>query len=102
MTPSGSPATILVTGGAGYIGSHVCLALAAAGWQPVVSDDLSGGHAWAVQWGPLVSGHLSDVAATDAALMQYRPAAVIHPAGLILAPDTVAQPPRSQTSNRTG
>src|SRR3546814_15578770 len=95
MTPSGSPATILVTGGAGYIGSHVCLALAAAGWRPVVYDDLSGGHDWAVQWGPLVRGDLADVAALDAALMQYRPAAVLHLAGLIFPSATVPPPTRS-------
>jgi len=44
---------ILVAGGAGYIGSHVCKALAAEGYLPVTLDDLSSGHAEAVQWGPL-------------------------------------------------
>ena len=54
---------ILVTGGAGYIGSHTCKALDAAGYTPVVFDDLSNGHAEAVQWGPLVRGDnvLNDV-----------------------------------------
>ena len=42
---------ILVTGGAGYIGSHTCKALAMAGYQPVVLDDLSAGHCEAVKWG---------------------------------------------------
>src|SRR3546814_13812400 len=102
MTPSGSPATILVTGGAGYIGSHVCLALAAAGWRPVVYDDLSGGHDWAVQWGPLVQADLADAAALDAALMPYRPAAVIHLAGLIVASESVAQPAGYHHANVTG
>jgi UDP-glucose 4-epimerase len=45
--------TVLVTGGAGYVGSHVCLRLAAAGYLPIVFDNLSTGHDWAVQWGPL-------------------------------------------------
>ena len=44
--------TILVTGGAGYIGSHACKALAAAGYMPVVYDNMEYGHDWAVKWGP--------------------------------------------------
>ena len=46
--------TVLVTGGAGYIGSHVCKALGRVGYQPIVFDNLRYGHAWAVKWGPLV------------------------------------------------
>ena len=51
---------VLVTGGAGYVGSHACKALATAGYQPVVYDNLSRGHTWAVRWGPLEVGDLSD------------------------------------------
>jgi len=51
---------VLVTGGAGYIGSHTCKALAAAGMTPVALDDLSLGHEWAVQWGPLERVDLID------------------------------------------
>lgn len=75
--------TILVTGGAGYIGSHTCKALARAGCRPVVFDDLSNGHAEAVLWGPLVEGDVRDPAALEAAMRTHRPAAVIHFAGLI-------------------
>ena len=46
--------TVLVTGGAGYVGSHACKALAAAGITPVTFDNLEAGHRWAVKWGPLV------------------------------------------------
>ncbi len=53
-------AAILVTGGAGYIGSHTCKALAGAGFLPVTLDNLSAGHRWAVRWGPLVEGDLAD------------------------------------------
>jgi UDP-arabinose 4-epimerase len=53
---------ILVTGGAGYIGSHTAKHLATAGHEPVVFDDLSQGHEWAVKWGPLERGSLSDPA----------------------------------------
>src|SRR3546814_3755285 len=68
----------------------------------LVYDDLSGGHDWAVQWGPLVQADLADAAALDAALMQYRPAAVIHLAGLIVASESVAQPARYHHANVTG
>ena len=53
---------ILVTGGAGYIGSHTAKLLAAAGHEPMVFDDLSQGHEWAVKWGPLERGSLADPA----------------------------------------
>ena len=52
--------TVLVTGGAGYIGSHVCKALADAGAVPVCYDTLEKGHAWAVKWGPLERGDIGD------------------------------------------
>ena len=51
---------ILVTGGAGYIGSHTCKALAAAGYHPVVLDNLVSGHRWAVKWGTFLLGDLND------------------------------------------
>ena len=49
---------ILVTGGAGYIGSHTCKALAAAGFTPITYDNMVYGHDWAVNWGPLVRGDI--------------------------------------------
>ena len=57
--------TVLVTGGAGYIGSHVCKALAEAGDRPVCYDTLEKGHDWAVQWGPLERGDIGDKAQLD-------------------------------------
>lgn len=73
----------LVTGGAGYIGSHVCKALKAAGYVPVAFDNLSGGKISAVQWGPLVVGDILDQKALDAAFEEHQPVGVIHLAGLI-------------------
>jgi UDP-glucose 4-epimerase len=70
--------TVLVTGGAGYIGSHACKALAHAGYLPVTYDDLSTGHSQAVKWGPLEEGSLHDRARLDAAIARHRPAAVMH------------------------
>ncbi|MDY6924748.1 MAG: UDP-glucose 4-epimerase GalE [Pseudomonadota bacterium] len=74
---------ILVTGGAGYIGSHTCKALASAGYVPVAFDDLSNGHAEAVQWGPLVRGDVRDAAAVAEGIRLHNACAVIHFAGLI-------------------
>jgi UDP-glucose-4-epimerase GalE len=83
---------VLVTGGAGYIGSHVCLALHEAGYLPVAFDDLSGGHRWAVRWGPLVVGDIRNQAATVTCLRQWRCEAVMHLAGLISVAESVANP----------
>jgi UDP-arabinose 4-epimerase len=69
---------VFVTGGAGYIGSHVCKALARAGHTPVSFDNLSAGHREAVKWGPLVVGDLADAAAVRAALAESRAEAVMH------------------------
>jgi UDP-glucose-4-epimerase GalE len=69
---------ILVTGGAGYIGSHACKALAARGYQPIVYDNLSRGHRWAVRWGPLEIGDIADATRLRAVLKQYRPLGLIH------------------------
>ena len=52
---------VLVTGGAGYIGSHTAKLLAASGHTPIVFDDLSQGHEWAVKWGPIERGRLADL-----------------------------------------
>ncbi|HVZ71150.1 MAG TPA: UDP-glucose 4-epimerase GalE [Polyangia bacterium] len=69
---------IFVTGGAGYIGSHVCKALARAGHEPITFDNLSTGHRWAVKWGPLVVGDLGDAAGLKKALADSRAEAVMH------------------------
>jgi UDP-arabinose 4-epimerase len=73
--------TILVAGGAGFIGSHTCKALARAGYFPVTYDDLSRGHEWAVRWGPLEVGNIGDHARLTEVVLRYRPRAVIHFAG---------------------
>ena len=61
----GHERTVLVTGGAGYIGSHACKALRAAGFTPVACDNLVYGHPWAVRWGPLERGDIADRAWLD-------------------------------------
>src|SRR5437762_9097639 len=57
---SGGWMRVLVTGGAGYIGSHTAKVLARSGFEPIVLDNLSTGHRWAVKWGPLVEGDLGE------------------------------------------
>lgn len=69
---------VLIVGGAGYIGSHVCKALAARGDEPIVFDNLSRGHEHAVRWGPLFKGDIQNRADLDAAFAQYQPEAVMH------------------------
>lgn len=83
---------ILVTGGAGYIGSHTCKALARAGHAPIVFDDLSNGHPEAVRWGPLVIGDVRDTAAVSACMAAHAVTDVIHFAGLIEVGRSVQEP----------
>jgi UDP-glucose-4-epimerase GalE len=93
--------TILVTGGAGYIGSHVCKALAEAGHRPVCFDTLEKGHDWAVRWGPLERGDIGDAARLDDVFRSHRPSAVIHLAGYIEVGESVKQPERYLHNNAT-
>ena len=94
--------TILVTGGAGYIGSHACKALAAAGYQPVAFDNLVYGHPWAVRWGPLVEGDILDRAALDRVLEHYKPAAVMHFAAFAYVGESVSNPGKYYRNNVAG
>jgi UDP-arabinose 4-epimerase len=94
--------TVLVTGGAGYIGSHVCKALAAAGYRPVTYDNLSEGHHWAVRWGPLERGNLAHTARLENAIRRHRPVAVIHLAGVIAAGESVSDPAKYYDINVAG
>jgi UDP-arabinose 4-epimerase len=83
---------VLVTGGAGFIGSHTCKALAARGFLPVAFDDLSRGHAEFVRWGPLIEGDILNPAHLDAAFERHRPGCVIHFAALAYVGESVSQP----------
>ena len=94
--------TILVTGGAGYVGSHACKALAEAGFTPVVYDNLSRGHDWAVRFGPLEVGELSDRAKLDEVFARHQPAAVLHFAALAYVAESVAQPALYHRNNVMG
>jgi UDP-glucose 4-epimerase len=84
---------VLVTGGAGYIGSHAVLALHDAGWEVVVADNLSNGRREAVPTGvPLVEVDVGDGAAMAKVLAEHRVGAIMHFAGSIVVPESVADP----------
>src|SRR5580658_750574 len=92
---------ILVTGGAGYIGSHCCRALTAAGYHPVVYDNFSTGHRSFVM-GSLVPGDLADGSALARAFAQYRFVAVMHFAASSLVGESVADPQKYYLNNVAG
>jgi UDP-arabinose 4-epimerase len=92
---------ILVAGGAGYIGSHTCKALAAAGYVPVVLDDLSTGHEWAVKWGPLVVGDIADRSLVLKTLKRFNVQAAIHFAAHAYVGESLRQPRKYFDNNVT-
>jgi len=83
---------IIVTGGAGYIGSHTAKVLARAGHQPIVVDNLSFGHEWAVKWGPFERGDLADAAFVAGVFERHRPEAVIHFAASAYVGESMTNP----------
>lgn len=93
---------ILVTGGAGYIGSHACKALKRAGYTPVTFDNLSTGWPNAVKFGPLVEADLLDRAALNQAFADYKPVAVMHFAALSQVGESVTDPGRYWRNNVCG
>lgn len=95
---------ILVTGGAGFIGSQTCKALSRAGYLPVTYDDMSRGHAWAVRWGPLERGNIADADRMREVINRYRPEAVIHFAGYGYVGESMESPDLYYGNNviRTG
>ncbi|MFY7779004.1 MAG: UDP-glucose 4-epimerase GalE [Elstera sp.] len=94
--------TVLVTGGAGYIGSHTCKALARAGYTPVTYDSLTRGFRDAVRYGPLVIGDIGDRAAVDAALAEHQPIAILHFAAMAYVGESVADPLLYYRNNTAG
>ena len=95
------PDSILVVGGAGYIGSHMVKRLRRAGLHAVVADDLSSGHREAVLGAPLHVGDIGDAAFVDALLGEVRPAAVMHFASCIQVGESVAEPAKYYRNNLT-
>jgi UDP-arabinose 4-epimerase len=94
--------TVFVTGGAGYIGSHACKSLAAAGFLPVTYDSLVHGHRSAVKWGPLEVGDTRDAAKLEQVMRRYRPCAVLHFAAFAYVGESVVNPAKYYDNNVGG
>jgi UDP-arabinose 4-epimerase len=94
--------SVLVTGGAGYIGSHACKALALAGYVPVTYDNLSRGHRHAVRWGPLVEGDVADRAAVASAMRTHGVSSVMHFAAFAYVGESGTDPALYYRNNVVG
>ena len=90
---------VLVTGGAGYIGSHVCKALAVAGYLPVAFDNLVNGHDWAVKWGPLEVGDINDYERVISTITNYKIEAIIHLAAFAYVKESIDDPEKYYKNN---
>ena len=93
---------VLVTGGAGYIGSHTCKALSRAGFLPVVYDNLVYGHERAVHWGPLERGDIGDGLRLREVFKKYQPMAVLHFAAYAYVGESVVDPGKYYRNNVAG
>ncbi|MBY3559348.1 UDP-glucose 4-epimerase GalE [Rhizobium laguerreae] len=96
------PRYILVTGGAGFIGSHICKALSRAGMIPVTYDNLSTGHADSVRWGPLIRAELADAATLRRTLAEFSPDCVIHCGANAYVGESVDMPRKYYRNNVVG
>lgn len=94
--------TVLVTGGAGYIGSQTCKSLAAGGYTPVAVDNMVYGHEWAVRWGPLEVADILDSARLDEIITRHKPIAVLHFAAFAYVGESVTDPGKYYTNNVAG
>jgi UDP-arabinose 4-epimerase len=97
-----NPISILVTGGAGYIGSHCAKAAAESGFAPIVYDNLSTGHADFVQWGPLIVGDIHDDAKVTSVIREHNVQAVMHFAAFSAVGESVADPQKYYVNNVGG
>jgi UDP-glucose-4-epimerase GalE len=90
---------VLVTGGAGYIGSHTAKALARTGHEPIILDNFNTGHRWAVKWGTLAKGDLADQSFVLWTLREHDIQAVIHFAADALVGESVSNPRKYYWNN---
>jgi len=102
MLSSKKNRSVLVTGGAGYIGSHACKALAQAGYTPVTYDNLVTGYAGAVLWGPLEEGDIADRVRLDNVIRRHRPGAVMHFAAYAYVGESMQDPAKYFRNNVAG
>ena len=95
-------ASILVTGGAGYIGSHACKGLARAGYRPIAFDNLSRGRREAVRWGPFIEGDLADRVQLRTTIERYQVSAVVHFGALAYVSESIIDPAAYYRTNLVG
>jgi UDP-glucose-4-epimerase GalE len=100
--PTKTANSVLVTGGAGYIGAHACKALAKAGYTPVTYDNLVYGHSKAVRWGPLEKGDIGDRKQLEMVMKKYNPSAVMHFAAYAYVGESVMNPKIYYRNNVAG
>jgi UDP-arabinose 4-epimerase len=93
---------VLVTGGAGYIGSHACKRLAAEGYSPIVYDNLVHGNKDAVKWGPLIIGELEDQARIERVFEEHNIDSVLHFAAFAYVGESVEHPEKYYQNNVVG
>jgi UDP-arabinose 4-epimerase len=93
---------ILVTGGAGFVGSHTCKALAHAGYVPVTFDNLERGHRWAVKWGPFEQADLRSKRDLQRVFDKWKPWAVVHFAAYAYVGESVQEPIKYYDNNVGG
>ena len=94
--------SVLVTGGAGYVGAHACKALAKAGYIPVAYDNLSTGHESFVRWGPLVRGDIRDYATLRDAILTHDSIGSASLRGVCLRRESVIDPQKYYDNNVAG
>ena len=94
--------TVLVTGGAGFVGSHACKALARAGYNPIAFDNLERGHRWAVKWGPFENADLRNEQDLKRVFAKWNPWAVIHFAAYAYIGESVENPAKYYDTNVGG
>lgn len=90
---------VLVTGGAGYIESHMVKLLGERGYEVLTYDNLSTGHEWAILYGGLVRGDLGDKKTLRRTFEEFRPEAVMHFAASIVVPESVQKPLKYYRNN---
>lgn len=93
---------VLVTGGAGYIGSHTCKALAQAGYLPIAYDNLVTGNRSAVKWGPIEHGDIADQDRLLDVIDRYRPSGAVHFAASAYVGESVTDPAKYYRNNVGG
>ncbi len=100
--PTKTAKSVLVTGGAGYIGAHACKALSQAGYTPITYDNLVYGHPAAVKWGPLEKGDIADRKQLERVMQKYNPIAVMHFAAYAYVGESVENPAKYYRNNAAG